>query len=46
MLPLGGEQESMELDFEVRSTEEELGVKFAGQVKSLIGQYVELAGEE
>ena len=49
VLPLGGSQESMELNFDVKNTEEELGVQFAGleeQVKSLIGQYVELAEKE
>jgi nucleoside-diphosphate-sugar epimerase len=48
VLPLGGEQASITVDYDVSYTERVTGVKFRGleeQVKSLIGQYVELAGE-
>jgi nucleoside-diphosphate-sugar epimerase len=46
VLPLGGSQESIPVNYDVSKTEEALGLTFAGletQTKSLIGQYVELA---
>lgn len=49
ILPLGGVQGSLTVNYDVSRTEEVTGVKFRGleeQVKSLIGQYVELAGKE
>jgi nucleoside-diphosphate-sugar epimerase len=48
ILPLGGDQESISTSYDVSKTEEAFGFKFAGletQVKSLIGQYVELASK-
>lgn len=48
ILPLGGDQESISVSYDVSKTEEAFGFKFAGletQVKSLIGQYVELASK-
>jgi nucleoside-diphosphate-sugar epimerase len=48
ILPLGGDQESIPVSYDVSKTEEAFGFKFAGletQVKSLIGQYVELASK-
>ena len=49
ILPLGGNQETIEASYDVSETEETFGIKFAGletQVKSLVGQYVELAEKE
>lgn len=49
ILPLDGEQGSLTVNYDVKYTEQVTGVKFAGleeQVKSLIGQYVELAENE
>lgn len=46
VLPFGGEQGSLTVNYDVSYTEKVTGVKFSGledQVKSLIGQYVELA---
>ena len=46
VLPLGGNQETIEANYDVSKTEEVFGFRFAGletQVKSLVGQYVELA---
>jgi hypothetical protein len=46
ILPLGGDQQSIPASYDVGKTEEAFGFRFAGletQVKSLIGQYVELA---
>jgi nucleoside-diphosphate-sugar epimerase len=48
ILPMGGDQESIPASNDVSKTEETFGFKFAGlkmQVKSLIGQYVELASK-
>ncbi len=48
ILPLGGNQETIEASYDVSKTEEVFGIKFAGletQVKSLVGQYVELASK-
>ena len=48
VLPLGGDQETISASYDVSKTEETFGFKFAGletQVKSLIGQYVELASK-
>jgi nucleoside-diphosphate-sugar epimerase len=48
ILPLGGEQASFTVDYDVAYTEEVTGVKFVGleeQVKSAVGQYVELASK-
>lgn len=48
VLPLDGDQDTISVSYDVSKTEETFGFKFAGletQVKSLIGQYVELASE-
>jgi nucleoside-diphosphate-sugar epimerase len=48
VLPLGGRQESVTVDYDVRKSEEAFGIRFADlrtQVKSLVGQYVELASK-
>lgn len=46
VLPLGGRQESIGVDYDVSKSEKAFGFKFAdlnAQVQSLVGQYVELA---
>ena len=46
VLPLGGRQESLVVDYDVSKSEKAFGFKFAdlkAQVQSLVGQYVELA---
>ena len=48
VLPLGGDQDTISVSYDVSKTEETFGFKFGGletQVKSLIGQYVELASK-
>jgi nucleoside-diphosphate-sugar epimerase len=48
ILPLGGDQETISVSYDVSKTEKAFGFRFAGletQVKSLIGQYVELASK-
>lgn len=48
VLPLGGLQESVTVDYEVTKSKEAFGFGFADlktQVKSLVGQYVELASK-
>ena len=48
VLPLGGDQETIPANYDVSKTEEAFGFRLAGletQVKSLIGQYVELASK-
>lgn len=48
VLPLGGRQESVTVDYDVSKSEKAFGFQFADletQVKSLVGQYVELASK-
>jgi nucleoside-diphosphate-sugar epimerase len=48
VLPLGGRQESVVVDYDVSKSEKAFGFKFQdlkAQVKSLVGQYVDLASK-
>jgi nucleoside-diphosphate-sugar epimerase len=48
VVPLGGSQESIVADYDVSKSEKAFGFKFAdlkAQVKSLVGQYIELASK-
>jgi nucleoside-diphosphate-sugar epimerase len=49
ILPLGGRQDSVTVDYDVSKSEKAFGFEFADlktQVKNLVGQYVELASKQ